>query len=408
VKRARVRGRPALAFAQERFRMGGEKRARRGADAPWPIPFVGRLGRPEGGARLERRLLEKRRERVLLDGPEPRFVYGNADEGGFFRPLHDAAEVAVLASHRSALSAVERMGLASHQWAAVRAGRAPLASFLDLALALGDERDPDVLTTLRGPLSFCVDRLAREAGPEAQAALRGRIAAAFAPAFEALGFDAGPREDDDARLRRAALLSLAGEVAEVPTVASEAESRLERYLADRRSLEPNLADAVVALGARAGDAGRFDALLAAATSARTPQERRRMLMALGEFRTPALVQRALALSLTDAVGTQDVAILLTRMLGNPAARDATWAFIKARWAKLRKRLPPMLASRPIEALPALGTRAARRDVAAFFRANPVPTAARAVKQALERFDLDAELAARAVPELRRWLGLAAR
>jgi hypothetical protein len=130
-----------------------------------------------------------------------------------------------------------------------------------------------------------------------------------------------------------------------------------------------------------------------------------MLMALGEFRDPALVERALALSLTDAVGTQDVAILLTRMLGSPAARDATWAFAKARWSKLRRRLPPMLASRPIEALPALGTRAARRDVAAFFRANPVPTAARAVKQALERFDLDAELAARTVPELQRWLGL---
>jgi puromycin-sensitive aminopeptidase len=406
VKRARLRGRPALAFAQERFRMGDARSARRGPGESWPIPWVGRLGRPEGGARLERQLLAKRRQVVPLEGPEPRFVYGNADEGGFFRPLHEPEELALLASSRSALSAVERMGLASHQWAAVRAGRAPLASFLDLALALGDERDPDVLTTLRGPLAFCVDRLARDAGPDAQAALRTRIAAAFAPAFDALGFDAGPREDDDARLRRAALLSLVGEIAEVHAVAAEAEGRLERYLADRKSLEPNLADPVVALGARAGRAERFDALLAAATGARTPQERRRMLLALGEFRDPALVERALALSLTDAVGTQDVAILLTRMLGNPAAREATWAFVKARWPKLRRRLPPMLASRPIEALPALGTRAARRDVAAFFRANPVPTAARAVKQALERFDLDAELSARALPELRRWLGLA--
>ena len=128
-----------------------------------------------------------------------------------------------------------------------------------------------------------------------------------------------------------------------------------------------------------------------------------MLLALGEFRDAALVQRALALTLADTVGTQDVAILLVRMLGNPAAREATWAFMKRRWPKLRRRLPPMLVTRPIEATPALGTRAARRDVAAFFKANPVPTAARALRQALERFDLDAELAARALPELRRWL-----
>jgi puromycin-sensitive aminopeptidase len=311
----------------------------------------------------------------------------------------------VLAASRADLTAVERMGLLGHQWAAVRAGRAALPGFLELALAFGDERDPDVLTALRGPLAFAVDRLARDSGEGAQGALRARIAEAFAPAFEALGFEPGPKEDDDARLRRAALLALVGDVAEAPAVLGEAAKRCERYLADRRALDPNLADTVVALGARAGDAALFDAFLAAAEAAHTPQERRRMLLALGEFRDPALVERALALTLTETIGTQDVAILLVRMLANPAARAAAWEFVKRRWPKLRRRLPPMLASRPIEALPALGTRAARRDVAAFFRKHPVPTAARAVRQALERFDLDAELASRTAPELRRWLRL---
>jgi puromycin-sensitive aminopeptidase len=404
VRRVQERGRPALAFRQQRFRAGAAPRGRgAAADARWPIPWVGRLGKPGRGTALERHLLQKRREVVPLEGEAPRFVYGNADEGGFFRPLHEPAELAALAAHRADLTAVERMGLVGHQWAAVRAGRAGLAGFLDLALAFGDERDPDVLVALRGPLGFAADRLARELGAGAQQALRARIAEAFAPAFDAVGFEPEAREDDERRLRRAALLGLVGEVAEAPAVVAEAAARCGRYLADRRSLEPNLADAVIGLGARRGDASRFDQLLAAAEGARTPQERRRMLLGLGEFREPALVERALALSLTETVGVQDVAILLTRMLGNPGARDATWAFLKRRWAKLRRRLPPMLVSRPIEATPGLGTRAARRDVAAFFRANPVPTAARAVRQALERFDLDAELAARATPELRRWL-----
>jgi hypothetical protein len=42
-------------------------------------------------------------------------------------------------------------------------------------------------------------------------------------------------------------------------------------------------------------------------------------------------------------------------------------------------------------------------VASFFRANPVPTGARAVRQALEKFDLNLEFQARAAPALRRWL-----
>jgi hypothetical protein len=126
-------------------------------------------------------------------------------------------------------------------------------------------------------------------------------------------------------------------------------------------------------------------------------------MAVGEFQDPGLVDRALALSLTDAIGTQDVALLLSRMLANPPAGPRTWEFVKRRWAALRRRMPPMLITRPIEATPHLGTRAARRDVASFFRAHPVPTGARAVRQALERFDLNLELQARAAPALRRWL-----
>jgi hypothetical protein len=42
-------------------------------------------------------------------------------------------------------------------------------------------------------------------------------------------------------------------------------------------------------------------------------------------------------------------------------------------------------------------------VASFFRANPVPTGIRAVRQALEKFDLNLEFQARAAPSLRRWL-----
>ena len=83
--------------------------------------------------------------------------------------------------------------------------------------------------------------------------------------------------------------------------------------------------------------------------------------------------RALALTLTDAVGTQDVAILLTR--SSRTARPANGlGFWKKRFAKLRRRMPPMLVTRPIEALPALGTRAHRRDVAPSFAPTPCPPA----------------------------------
>ena len=402
VKRTETEGGTRLAFRQERFRLG---KARAGAASQrWAIPWVGRLGSASGRrTKTTRALLTRARESVTLEGRAPRFVYGNADEGGFFRPLHGPAELRALTENLDLLSPVERMGLLGHQWASVRAGRARLGGFLELARACSGENDPDVLLSLRGPLAFVDDRIAPVAGEGARDALRGRIVASFGAGFEALGFDPAKDEDDEARMRRAALLSLVGEVAEWQPVVAEAGARCRAYLADRGSLDPNLADGVVSLGARRGDRELFERFLAAAEAAQTPQDRRRMLMALGGFQEPALVKRALGLALTRTIGTQDVALLLTRLLQNPAAREAAWEFMKRRWPALRRRLPPMLVTRPIEATPGLGTRAHRRDVAAFFRANPVPTAVRAVRQALERFDLDLALVEREAPGLARWL-----
>jgi hypothetical protein len=63
----------------------------------------------------------------------------------------------------------------------------------------------------------------------------------------------------------------------------------------------------------------------------------------------------------------------------------------------------MLVTRPIEALPSLGTRAYRKDVAAFFKTNPVATGARAVKQTLEQFDLNLAFDERLAGSLGSWI-----
>jgi len=394
------RGAAELALRQQRFRA---KPGVAASGARWPIPFVARIGDSGGGTRLERRLVAKARERLPLGAEAPRFVYGNADEGGFFRPLHDDAGLRGILANLESLSAVERMGLVGHQWAFVRNGHASVASLLALVAALGDERESDVLLALRAPLAFLDEQVAPAAGGDAVARLRGFVAATFGPAFDALGFDVAPGEPDEERLRRAALLGLLGPVAEWEPLVREAEKRFEAYLVDRRSLEPNLAESVVALAAMRGDAVRFEAFRAAERDAATPQERRRFLLALADFREPALVARTLALTLGDAVPTQDVAMLLARALANRAARESAWRFVKKRWSVLRRRMPPMLVTRLVEATPALQSPAYKRDVAAFFRAARVPTAERALKQTLERFDLNAALRRRAAPELRRWL-----
>ena len=128
------------------------------------------------------------------------------------------------------------MGLVGHQWAIARAGLAPVVPLLELALGFGDEMDPDVLVALRGPLGGLCATAHRALGPEPAAQLEATIAAHFAPALDALGLKARARENDEVRLRRAALLAIVGGLCERPeTVEAAAKLAAPTWRIARRS-----------------------------------------------------------------------------------------------------------------------------------------------------------------------------
>jgi puromycin-sensitive aminopeptidase len=396
----RVEG--AIELVQNRFlEQPAKPGAARSEKARWPVPWVGRVGQAGGATRTVRHLLKKRRDRVPIDGAAS-FVYGNADEGGFFRPRHDEAELNALVKALPALSTVERMGLVDHQWASTRSGESPLGSLLDLLGSLADEPDADVLATMRRPLALLCERLAPDAGRDSDEQLRAWIEKRFGPPCTELGWESKRGENDGIRLRRATLLSIVGGLSRSQKVLDEASEHCGRYLEDQRAVEPNLADTTVLLAASVGDAQLHDAFADAMREARTPQEQRRFLLALADFSDPRLIERTLAMSLGSDVPTQDVVFLLVRMLSNPAAAQRTWRFVTERWPRLQRRLPSLLAGRLISATPALGPDH-RKQVAEFFRANPVPSGARNLRQALERFDWYAGFQRRSVPQLRAYL-----
>jgi puromycin-sensitive aminopeptidase len=330
-------------------------------------------------------------------------VYGNAEEAGFYRPDHGPQGLRALLDSLDDLPALERMGLVDHQWALVRAGQAGISTLLELTRRLASERDADVLVALSRPLAFLTHSLVPDAAPRSEAALCSFLSAHFGPELEAMPFEPRPGESQATRLRRAALIDLVGGIAAEPGVIARAAACGEDYLADRDAIDPNLADAVVALAARVGDAGLHRRFQVAMRDATTPQEARRFLLALAAFRAPRLVEKSLALALTQAVATQDVVPLLARMLANPAARAATWSFVQARWTRLRRRMPPLLASRLVESTWHLLAPAQRRSVARFFAANPLPSGERALRQSLERFDWYRRFRRPAALELARWL-----
>ena len=408
VRRVEHEGEAQIELRQERFRLrAAPASGKRGAGRKprWPVPWVGRIGDGQSGhSHAVRHLLTGARTRIPAAGADLTFVYGNADEGCFVRVAHDPGDLVDLLEDLFSLSPLERMGLVDHQWALVRAGRAPVASFMDLAARLGEETDPDVLAAVRHPLALMARRIAPDTAPELEGRLRAWIEVYYGGQVDALGWQAAPDEDERARQRRAAVLDVVGTVGRASALLDEAGRRCDAYLVDRASLDTDLADGVVAMAAVIGDRARYDAFLDARRTARTPQEQRRFLLALADFSDPALVDRTLDLSLSDEVATQDVALLLIRLLENRAAREATWRFARRRWSRLQRRMGSLMAARFVAATPALGSRTHRREVASFFREHPVSGGARSLRQALERFDWYDEYRRRAAPELAAYLG----
>lgn len=404
VRRVDSKGEAAIELSQERSTL--RPRSDKARTRPtWPVPWVGRIGHgaDERKSHTVRHLLRKVRDRIPAQGADLTFVYGNADEGGFFRPLHDPADLDDIFEDLSSLSALERMGLVDHQWAFVRSGHAPMASLLDLIARLGTEPDHHVLATVRRPLEILVRRLAPDVGAEIEERLRAWIEVYYGGQVDDLGWEPAQDEPDETRLRRAEVLSIVGGIGRATAVLEHADEWCQRYLADRNAVDAELVDVVVALASSRGGDALYQQILDGIATASTPQEHRRFLLSLADFRAPGLVDRTCGLLLGDGVARQDVVLVLTRLLANRDARERTWRFAKKRWPALRGRMGPMLAGRFIEATPALASAAHRRDVARFFRAHPVPTANRALKQALERFDWYAGYRRRAGPELASYL-----
>jgi puromycin-sensitive aminopeptidase len=403
VSRADRGGRAWLEVKQERF-FANPSEPEQARKQRWPVPTLVRVRPPAGRSRIVRGLLRAAHDQLALGrSRDVRWVYANAEEAGFYHPLHDTSLLREIASELPRLIPVERMGLVGHQWAGVCANRAAPEDFLALVEALQDEKEPEVLHAIMGPLSWLKDNVVPNLYKSPPAPNWPWLNGVFGGAFRELGWRVRRGETDRVRLRRTALLQIVGVIGEEAEIAQEAEEQLSAFFKNPAALDPNLIGPVVEITARHGDRLRYDRFLRRMRQARTPQERTRFEMALASFRRSSLIMRTLRLTLTPDVPTQDVVLLLSRLLANPAAREKTWCFIQERWKRLSPRISPGLAARLVSALPALQTRRHRQQVASFFQAHPLPTATRALEQALERFDLDASLRKRATPALRRWL-----
>ncbi|MFO0649451.1 MAG: M1 family aminopeptidase [Polyangiales bacterium] len=269
-------------------------------------------------------------------GECPAWLAPNADARGYYWYRLTPEGMRALVASPTTLSAVEKLDLLSNAEALVDAGALDASAYIDVIARLANDRDANVADRAIGRIFNVEHAMVTDASRPAFRAWAQRV---VGPRARALGFATRPGDDDVTKDLRRSALSVLGALTDDPWARREAEAAASRWLADRRSVDGDLAAIALPLASRHGDAARFDALRAALDRPEnTPQERAMILGALVSFDDLSLVRRAYELSLTDAIRAQDLRALYGRSGASTAARALLLDWAREHFDALHARL----------------------------------------------------------------------
>jgi len=319
------------------------------------------------------------------------WVLANTEGTGFYRAVYTSAlREGIVRRAQDDLSPIERYGLVDDSWAAVLAGQLSTTAFLQMVIDFKDETDLSVWQRMIAGLAS-LDRLVDDA-PRAK--LQQIVRDLAQPALDRLGLTRSPDQSDrDAELRGALfdLLGVLGQDASALTIARDLYDSSSR---NPGSVDPTMVAASISIIANAGDAADFDEFLTRFKGADTPQDELRFLSALADFDDPALLDRLLAMSITDDIRTQNAPYLLRRSMGNRNHGARAWEFVQANWDTVNERFPSNSIVRLLEGVRGLSHPEVADTVFAFFETHEVPQGDKTLAQHLERLEVNVALRAR--------------
>ncbi len=384
-------GETLLTIEQQRFFSNPSPRA----EAPelWTVPLCYRAG---GVKTCE--LVRGRRQAIRIAGCGPLFL--NADGLGYYVVEPSRDMLAQLVGSIDSLTPAERLVLLRDEWSLVQSGRRSVDEYLRLVDAFGEEREPLVVKQILDTL----DRIDREIVSDAdRGAFAAWIRTSLQPLASELGFTAQPQDDEARRTFRAEVLSTLGLVGRDARVLKQARTLIEKDIAGRAKLDPELRDSLTNLAAAGGDAKLHDLYVAQIRQASTPSDRNRFLNALAFFPGQALVDRTLEFALSESVKTQDLWVMAVTAEHNPGGPDPAWRFLAANWTRVEQKLPEPMRGGVLGSARVFCDREALERMKQFYAAHPVEEAARTTAQALERIGQCVVIRTMQSPKLHSWL-----
>ncbi|MCC6523952.1 MAG: M1 family metallopeptidase [Polyangiaceae bacterium] len=397
---------PAVALSQRRY----AARPQPSTDAAtWHIPVCVEWGDARGkpGGR-DCGLLAEPSTTLVLSSPAgracPDWINPNADYRGYYRFSLPSAGLGALERAASRGDARAKVGFLGNAWSLVEAGELGAERLLDMLLAAKGERERGVVEQVIGLLTRVSDTLVE---PGARAAFQAYVSAILLPTAKRLGWDVRPRDSEDERLLRHAVLEALGALTADPWMLREAESRTRAYLQNPSSVDADAAAIAVRVAAHAGSPeASYDGLQKLLSSASSPEHRVNAVRALGSFADPVLLTRTFDLVLSGGIRAQDAMYVLRSAVVWPDTRERFVDWFARHLPELAEKLPGFAVSRMMAAVTGVCDEQRKNALEAALRpeVDKLGFGERRLGEALERVGLCIDLRARQAPAASAYLG----
>lgn len=314
----------------------------------WPIPLSIRLFDASGNEQVLTRMFDT--PHTAIDLPPKTVAYKlNDQKTGFYRVFYNDSENMNRLKElirKQRLSAADRWGIASDNFALLRAGKVSAKAFIDLIPAYEDEDAPLPLT---GIFAYLYDLMLVLEGA-AKADIIGTETHLLDRVMDRMGYAPVPGEPHAASKLRNELLWHAALLGR-PEPTKRLTDEFKALMAGK-SLHPDILRGVMQAGAYIFGGDAYNWLIRRIETSESEHDRMNGLRALGCFQQPEVLKKAQAY-IADTVPDRNKFIPVVFMARNPSAVEMMWDWFVDRIEDLEK-VHPIIFERIIAAVTPIG------------------------------------------------------
>jgi aminopeptidase N len=312
----------------------------------------------------------------------------NSGQKGFYRtsyPIQNINDIKNLVSGKKIPNA-DRWGVQDDLFSLAVCGKKTFREYLDFIEAYSNDDDYLVLSDIEKNLGMAYliaskERFWPEIVEHNRKFLRN--------VFDRLTWEPRKNERHTDALLRLQTISYLGRTDD-SEILKEGKKKFQDFLKNPDSVRPDIRGGVYSCAAWSGDKKIHETMIKLYKDSSVPEEKRRLLGALGGFKDPKLLYKTLQFSLSKDVRYQDIPFPVANVAGNPYGRDILWPWVKANWPELKKRLgsTKFLLGRIVVSLSAYADDKISADIKQFFVKNPESKIRMSVSQTLEKIRIN--------------------